>query len=806
MPPTAAAKPSPHRWSFYRAGGVDQVRLDRGADVMALDQLDYKLWVALSCPVKGLEFDARTLALLDADGDGHVRPPEILAAVRWLRDVLTDPDCLLKGEDGVALANLRQDTAEGKTLRSSAQHILKSLGKDAGKITIAESAMTAEVFVKAKRNGDGVVPPDTVDDAAARAVANDVIACMGGAPDRSGKLGFDQTQLDAFFIACQSLDAWTRIAEADAKNVLPFGAGTADAWAAFSAVRAKIDDWFGRCRLAAYDPRALAAVNREEAAYMAVAAKDLTITASEVAPFPLALVEPKKPLPLADNVNPAWAAPLATFRATCCKDKQALTEAEWLALCARFDGYVAWMGKRAGGEVEKLGIARVREILAGPTRAALQRAIDEDKAVATEVEAMQRVEKLARLHRDFHRLLNNYVSFTDFYARRGAIFQAGTLYLDGRACDMCFHVVDAGKHVKMAPLSNSFLAYVDCTRPGGEKMAIAAAFTAGDSDNLFEGRNGIFFDRQGRDWDATIAKIVSNPISVRQAFWSPYKKVLRGIQEAVAKKAAEADTAATAKLATGAATAGDAAKTGAAPPKPKFDVGTIAALGVAISGITGVFTALLIGFLDLGPWIPIGLVGILLAISGPAMFIAWLKLRQRNLGPILDANGWAVNTLTRVNIPLGGSLTALPRIPAGASRSLVDPYAPKKKLWPKLVLALLLLLGVAWLLYRTNVLHKWFPEHIPAHHTEVDLETVDDKRTAVPGESIVFVVQNGAKSLKVTDADTGRPFVDDLPVTDGKATLTIAADQKPVALKVGDGNDELKIRVVEPPPKPAEKK
>jgi hypothetical protein len=112
---------------------------------------------------------------------------------------------------------------------------------------------------------------------------------------------------------------------------------------------------------------------------------------------------------------------------------------------------------------------------------------------------------------------------------------------------MCFHVNDAGKHGKMAPMSNAYLAYVDCTRPGGEKMSVACAFTAGDSDNLFEGRNGIFYDRKGRDWDATITKIVSNPISIRQAFWSPYKKVLRCIQEAVAKKAAEADAAATAQ-------------------------------------------------------------------------------------------------------------------------------------------------------------------------------------------------------------------------------------------------------------------
>ena len=43
-----------HRWEFFRAGGSDQVALERGADILAIDQFDPKLWVALACPVKGL--------------------------------------------------------------------------------------------------------------------------------------------------------------------------------------------------------------------------------------------------------------------------------------------------------------------------------------------------------------------------------------------------------------------------------------------------------------------------------------------------------------------------------------------------------------------------------------------------------------------------------------------------------------------------------------------------------------------------------------------------------------------------------
>jgi hypothetical protein len=373
------------------------------------------------------------------------------------------------------------------------------------------------------------------------------------------------------------------------------------------------------------------------------------------------------------------------------------------------------------------------------------------------------------------------------------------LYIDGRACDMCFHVNDAGKHAKMAPMSNSYLVYVDCTRPGGEKMTVACAITAGDSDNIFEGRNGLFFDRKGRDWNATITKIINNPISIRQAFWSPYKRVLRSIQETVAKKAAAADEEATGKLTTSATAAvAEAAKPGAPPPKPKFEVGTIAALGVAVSGIAGVFTALLTGFLDLGPWIPLGIIGIVLAISGPSMFIAWLKLRQRNLGPILDANGWAVNTLTRINVPLGGSLTALPRIPPGSERSLVDPYAVKKSAWPKVLFVLLVLGGIGYGLYRTNVLHRLLPQYIPAHHTVLDLEA--DSRSASAGEVVTLTVRSSATTLAVTD-ETGDPPVprEPLEVKAGTATLKIPAHMKSGTLIVRDSvsGTSVTITVVE---------
>jgi len=240
---------------------------------------------------------------------------------------------------------------------------------------------------------------------------------------------------------------------------------------------------------------------------------------------------------------------------------------------------------------------------------------------------------------------------------------------------------------------------------GTEKLSIAAAFTAGDSDQLMVGRNGVFYDRQGRDWNATISKMVDHPISLRQAFWSPYKNLARMVgaqlQKVAASKAKEADD----KLLGAALNAPNNVAPGAASAKPAaapppFDVGKFAgifaAIGLAVGAIGTALAAVVGGLFSLVWWqIPLALLGLMLVISGPAVVLAWFKLRSRNLGPILDANGWAINARARINIPFGTSLTQLAQLPVNAERSLVDPYAEKPSNWPYVAALLTVVLAAA---------------------------------------------------------------------------------------------------------------
>ena len=122
-------------------------------------------------------------------------------------------------------------------------------------------------------------------------------------------------------------------------------------------------------------------------------------------------------------------------------------------------------------------------------------------------------------------------------------------------------------------------------------------------------------------------------------------------------------------------------------------------MGVAFAGITAAFAAIMSFFKGMGPWLPLGILGIILAISLPSMIMAAMKLRIRNLAPLLDANGWAINGRSNVNIVFGSHLTQVGHLPLNARRDRQDPYVHKRtglKLGTAIVIALAVAVGALW--------------------------------------------------------------------------------------------------------------
>ena len=316
-------------------------------------------------------------------------------------------------------------------------------------------------------------------------------------------------------------------------------------------------------------------------------------------------------------------------------------------------------------------------------------------ALAAAKAVFEPLRTLLLVHRDFYRLLKNFVTFEDFYDTKQSVvasFQAGTLVIDQRACRLCIRVNDLPKHDAQAPQSGIYLIYCDCeSKKLGKKMQIVAAMTQGEIKNLSVGKNAIFYDNAGNDYDATITKIIDNPISIRQAFWTPYRKFGNWIQEKINKSAAEKDAKAFDDMKTKA----DAAADPNAPKKQAFDIakfaGIFAAIGMALGMIGTALVEVAAGMKGFAWWqYLLILVCILLVISGPSMIIAWMKLRRRNLAPVLNANGWAVNADTIISVPFGVTLTEQVQFPL---IKLTDPFAKKgMPTWKKALIWIVVLI------------------------------------------------------------------------------------------------------------------
>ena len=726
-----------HSWNYENIGGSTRVTIKTGADIANLDQLDPKMWTVLSCPSTGLEIDEKSLKYIDTDNDGRIRVNDIVATAKWMTSALKNADLLLRGDDSISLDNLNQEDASGKKLYNSAKQILANLGKENNTISIADTKDTAAIFAKTRFNGDGIITELSTNDLDEKAAIAAAIASVGHITDRSGDKGINNELIEKFYQALVDYTAW-QAAAVEA----PYGADTDKAIDAYNTLDAKVKDYFVRARLASFSPESASKLDVQTSLIETISADNLTGKTDEIAAYPIARITDKAELPLDATINPAWADKFNTLIAIIQPKEKSITAESWASIGAAFAAYNAWKSAKKGAEVEAIGIETINKLLADNKKQALLDLVTQDNALKEEAESIEMVGKFLHIYRDFYRLLRNFVTFHDFYNKDkkvGAIFQSGRLIIDQRECRLCMKVADMGKHNTMAAASGMYLVYCDCTSPlKSAKQAIVATVTVGDIGDLFVGKNAIYYDNEGGVWDAVITKIIDNPISIGQAFWSPYRRMSTIIENLINKSAADKDAAMMKDMTAKINEAPKATPGASTENKPQaFDIakfaGIFAALGMALGMIGTALTSIFKGIFALNWWQLIAaFVGIILVISGPAMVLAWMKLRRRNIAPLLNANGWAINAASKISIPFGESLTDIAKYP---KLNLKDPYAkkglPTWKKWAISVAALAVVVGALWL---GNLL-SWakLPSPLPRFNKTEVVEVVE---TEAPAEVI----------------------------------------------------------------------
>lgn len=736
-----------YEWNFESIGGTTRVKITSGEDLKHLAELDPKMWTVLSCPVKGLEIDEKSLAYMDCDADGKLRVQDVICTSKWVTGALKNADLLVEGKDCIDIEQLNREDACGAKLYAAAKQVLVNLGKEGTVISLADTADSAAIFAKTRFNGDGVIIEGSADEDQDKAAIAAAVAATGGTLDRSGVQGVNAAQIEDFYKALAEYADWQ-----EAAVEAPYADQTDKAIELYNALDAKVKDFFVRSKLAAFSPDSTGSLDVQTALIQSISAENLTGKTAEIAAYPIARVDGKAEIDLGSPVNPAWTAQFeALVKIAMDPAAKVLTEEDWNAIGAKFAAYSAWKAAKAGACVEALGLEAVKGFLAADRKAALLALVAQDAALSEEAGNIEMVNKFLHVFRDFYRLVRNFVTFHDFYDKSKetqAIFQSGVLMIDQRACHFCMNVSDMGKHNTMAPSSGMYLVYCDCTtRSVAGKITIVAAITVGDVGDLMVGKNAVYYDNRGLEWDAVITKIVDNPISIAQAFWSPYRRMATAVENLINKNAADKD-AKMMKEATEKINAAPAAAPapGAAPVKPAeaapFDIGKFAgifaALGMAVGMIGTALASLAKGIFALKWWqVILAFVGVMLVISGPAMVMAWLKLRRRNIAPLLNANGWAINASSKISIMFGETLTDIAKYP---KLKLKDPYARKGlapwKKWCISLASVVVVLAVLWVLN----LFAWAGLRSPLpryNKTEVVEEVVVEECVEVVADTVV---------------------------------------------------------------------
>ena len=368
--------------------------------------------------------------------------------------------------------------------------------------------------------------------------------------------------------------------------------------------------------------------------------------------MPLVTEEPDKALPLKDHLNPKHLEAILDFAAKCVAPlmgdgKDSLSRLEWKAVKAKFAPYRAWI--------------QAKPVFSPKSK---------DDLIERE--------RLLRYKLHLGELLKNYVTMDKLYGNgNDAIFQTGILRIDAREMCLCFHVASEAAHSALVDKSNCCVIYLKLSRPSEKaERLICAVVTAGKVGTLYVGRNGVFYDRDGKDWEAVITKVVENQVSLAEAFWAPWKKIGEGIAGMVKKFIGDKQAKATDSVQKGTEStqAGGAAM-----------ASSVAAIGIGIGMVGAAAASLMAAISSMPAWkIGVSVVALVLIVSVPSMILAWFKLRKRDLGVILNACGWAINRPMRFSMKRA----------RGFTKCAPDPMA---KVWFCLLVLVILALGaLAW--------------------------------------------------------------------------------------------------------------
>ncbi len=685
--------------AFQKLGGSYQLLLESADDLENVFAYDEANWMATSVPCETLTCDQVLLKLMDYDNNGRIRTDEIRTAVKWMLGLLKNREGLNQGSDNLILAAINTDNDNGLAIRKAAERILSNIGQsDAGQISLKQIRNRKEFMAGSLSNGDGIISPKALDESQSdlRELVEDILKTVGYAEDAGGSPGVNGELLKKFLSQGRNHLVWLEQGQIPGgqqqTDVMIWGADTKKAYQAITAVREKLDQFFALCAVCAVDDRALRACHLSEDDLAALQTNKEEEILASLASQPIARPNAHGELDLSGAVNPVFSEQLDSLHKNVLlrelgrSGAKKLSAQNWKRIQKLFEIHGQWQEADAGETVAKLGPEKLQGYLNGSLPTQLQQLIDQDLSTAPELRAIDDLEKLVLYQHWLLRLVNNCVSFPDFYnPETRSLVEMGTLILDGRHFTLNTLVCSRAQHKKVAANSHICLLYVEVSRRGSDKsFEVATAVTSGTTTSLCVGKPGIFFSIDGTEWDAIVVDVLHNPVSVIEAMKDPFRKLTDfiGMQWEKITKSFYKDTED--KLGKGMDSAKKSMSTPLPPQSKTKAAGNTRNLlmggGIAFAGLGWAASSMARTISSLGFFGILKVIGtVLILILGTTLISALIKLRRRNLSMILEASGWAVNKRMRLTKKIGRLFTFSPPLKNSRllSKDLTSGYASK---------------------------------------------------------------------------------------------------------------------------------
>jgi len=657
---------------FQNYGGSYQLRIQDAQDLEKIQVLDETHWAATSVPVESLNCDSVLTSYIDTDQNSRIRTDEIKEALAWLFRFLANRSRLSEGTDVLYLSDIDTSHPEGQKLRSVAEFILSNLNlPDAEEISLVQVQDVQSIMSNAANNGDGIISPEGTSDSELAQFITSVMETVGSVPDASGKPGINQEQLNTFVHEAESYLAWKTEGEIpegkDVTEVMVWGTETPQAFELVTELEEKIEQYFAQCAIVGFDGRAAAQMQLSPKELEEIDFKDKSMMDNRVKNAPLAVPNSEGILDFDAMINALYAERLfdlkeKVLKRALGKPVKQLTLKQWDNVKNIFGAYRTWLKNKKGTKVEKLGKDGLHTYLNGSYKKRVNELIVEDLAVADDLNQIHNLEKLILYQRWLMELVNNFVSFSSLYdPGRRALFEMGTLVIDGRQITFTMRVKDRQAHKTIAEKSFMYLLYVEVTGRKEEniKFEIVAVVTSGTVGRLRIGKRGIFFSIDGKVWDAQVVDIVENPISPWESVKAPFQQINGFIKKQIDKFTKSRQTKMEASL--------------AAPSASGMTRDLLLGGGVAIAALGSSFAYVTKALSQVTPvHILVTFVGLTLLILLPGMIMGFLKIRKRDMSVLLEALGWAVNVHMRLNNSLGKLFTHTPHLPKDARKERKD--------------------------------------------------------------------------------------------------------------------------------------